>query len=255
MYILGIVGSPRKAGRSNELADAALAGASGAGAETAKLYLVDYDIKPFTGQGGSEEGGRFCPAELSDAVARADALIVTAPVYWGDINGLTKDFMDSVRLSHAQGNGLPALGAAVAGGSGKGLLSGVQSIYHWFYHKQMRAIDPTPVSRFNMDEALESMAASGARLAETAAHRTPFSGNTADERWGDVVAWYAGLAYLRDGPAEEFMMLARQLLKEAGEGADPRARALYDRAMAARERGDLAEAGRLSVETYRLLFH
>ncbi len=97
-----------------------------------KVYLVDHAIHAFVGQGGSEEGERFCPVELSEAVARADALIVAAPVYWGDINGLTKDFMDSVRLPLSQGNGLPALGAAIAGGSGKGLLSGVQSIYHWF---------------------------------------------------------------------------------------------------------------------------
>jgi multimeric flavodoxin WrbA len=235
--------------------DAALGGASAAGAETARIYLVDYTIHAFTGQGGSEEGHRFCPDDLSAAVARADALVITAPVYWGDINGLTKDFMDSVRLPHAQGNGLPALGAAIAGGSGKGLISGVQSIYHWFYHKQMRAIDPTPVSRFNMDEALASMAASGARLAEMAAGRVSFAGETADERWGDVVAWYADLPYLRDGPAEEFLMLARQLLSEAGDGADPHARALFDQALAARERGDLAEAGRLAVETYRVLFH
>ncbi len=43
---------------------------------------------------------------------------------------------------------------------------------------------------------------------------------------------------------EEFLMLARQLLKEAGEAADPRARALFDQALATCERGDLAEAGR-----------
>ncbi|MHB0857568.1 MAG: flavodoxin family protein [Anaerolineae bacterium] len=255
MHVLGIVGSPRKAGRSSELVDAALQGASGAGAETGKLYLVDYAIQAFTGQGGADEGIRFCPAELSAAVARADALVIAAPVYWGDINGLTKDFMDSVRLPHAQGNGLPALGAAIAGGSGKGLLSGVQSIYHWFCHKQMRAIDPTPVSRFNMSEALARMAASGARLVKMAAQRVPFTGDTADERWGDVVAWYADLPYLRDGPAEEFLMLARQLLTEAGEGADRRAWALFDQALAARERSDLAEAGRLAVETYRVLYH
>lgn len=255
MRVLGIVGSPRKTGRSNELVEAALQGASSAGAEAIKLYLVDYTIRAFTGQGGSDEGILFCPAELSTAIASADALVVVAPVYWGDINGLTKDFMDSVRLPLTQGNGLPALGAAIAGGSGKGLISGVQSIYHWFYHKQMRAIDPTPVSRFNMGEALGAMAASGARLAQMAAQRRSFSGETADERWGDVVAWYADLPYLRDGPAEEFLMLARQLLQEAGGGADRRARELFDRALAARERGQLAEAGRFAVETYRLLFH
>jgi len=255
MLVIGIVGSPRKDGRSNDLAEAALRGAARRGATVEKVYLVDHAIHAFVGQGGSEEGERFCPAALSETVARADALVITAPVYWGDINGLTKDFMDSVRLPLGQGNGLPALGAAIAGGSGKGLLSGVQSIYHWFYHKQMRAIDPTPVSRFNLDEALAAMECSGGRLAEMAGQRSSFAGDSGDARWPDVVAWYAALPYLRDGPAEEFLMLARQLLREAGEASDPRARALFDQALAARERGDLPEAGRLAVETYRLLFH
>ncbi|MEN6478458.1 MAG: hypothetical protein ABFD20_02320, partial [Anaerolineales bacterium] len=77
----------------------------------------------------------------------------------------------------------------------------------------------------------------------------------ADERWADVVAWYAALPYLRDGPVEEFLMLARQLLKEAGAAAPHEAIERYDAALAARERGDLAEAGRNAVETYRLLYH
>lgn len=255
MLVLGIIGSPSHNGRSSELADAALRGAASHGADVAKLYLVDYDVRPFVAQGGSEEGARFCPAELSEAVAAADALVVTAPVYWGDINGLSKDFMDSVVLPVGLGNGLPALGAAIAGGSGKGLISGVQSIYHWFYHKQMRAIDPTPVSRFNLPDALASMERSGARLAEMAARRTPFAGDTGDARWPDVVAWYANLPYLRAGPAEEFLMLARQLLRAAGPGVDHHAVELYDAALAAGERGDLAAAGRLATETYRLLFH
>ena len=153
MLILGIVGSPRKNGRTHTLVDAALGGAAQGGAETEKLYLIDYAIKPFTGSGGSEEGVRFCPSELSERCEAADAIVLGAPVYYGDINGLTKDFMDSVRIGNS--NGKPALGFAIAGGSGKGLISGVQSIYHWFYHRQVRAIDPTPVSRFNMAEALE----------------------------------------------------------------------------------------------------
>jgi NAD(P)H-dependent FMN reductase len=255
MLVLAIVGSPRHNGRSNDLAEAALRGAASQGATVEKLHLIDFDVRPFTGQGGSEEGANYCPAELSEAVATADALVLTAPVYWGDINGLTKDFMDSVALPVPQGNGLPALGAAIAGGSGKGLLSGVQSIYHWFYHKQMRAIDPTPVSRFSLADALQSLEHSGARLARMTQQRVSFTGDNSDARWPDVVAWYANLPYLRDGPAEEFLLLARQLLCEAGPGVDHAAVERYDAALAARERGDLATAGRLATETYRILFH
>jgi len=144
MYILGIVGSPRKNGRTNTLIDASLAGAQSANAKTMKIYLTDYAIKPFTGSGGANEAYNYCPEELSKLCDKADALVIGAPVYWGDINGLTKDFMDTVKISTSSGK--PALGLVIAGGTGKGLFSGIQSIYHFFYHKQMRAIDPTPVS-------------------------------------------------------------------------------------------------------------
>ena len=55
MVIVGIVGSPRKNGRTNTLVDAALGGAKLRGVETEKVYLIDYKIRSFTGQGGSEE--------------------------------------------------------------------------------------------------------------------------------------------------------------------------------------------------------
>jgi hypothetical protein len=140
------------------------------------------------------------------------------------------------------------------------LLSGVQSIYHFFYHKQMRAIDPTPVSRFNMDEALEALAVSGARMVELARHKEPFPGEARDDVWAPCVAYYATVPYLRDGPVEEFLMLARQLLKTVGGGrADEetmaRARGEYLKALEARERGELDAAGRHAVNTYHLLFY
>ena len=258
MLIVGIVGSPRKNMRTDALVEAALNGAEQAGSETQKVYLVDHAIRQFASEGGSEEGRRFCPPELSDLCGRADGIIMGAPVYWGDINGLTKDFMDSVRIDGA--NGKLGLGLAVAGGSGKGLLSGVQSIYHFFYHKQMRAIDPTPVSRFNMDEALQSLGASGARLVELAERKEPFAGVTRDDVWAPCVAYYASVPYLRDGPVEEFMMLARQLLQTRGGGRASeeemaQARSEFLKALEASERGDLASTGKHAVNTYHMLFY
>ncbi|MBN1400306.1 MAG: NAD(P)H-dependent oxidoreductase [Anaerolineae bacterium] len=258
MFILGIVGSPRKKGRTHALVEAALQGAAAAGAETRELFLIDYPIAQFASSGGSEEGVRFCPRELSDLCGQADALVIGAPVYWGDINGLTKDFVDSVHI--AGSNGKPGLGIAIAGGSGKGLLSGVQSIYHFFYHKQMRGVEPWPVSRFNLEEALQGLHDSGARLVELAEHQEPFPGQTRDDVWAPCVAHYATVPYLRDGPVEEFMMLARQLLKTRGGGrADEarmdQARREFMQALEARERGDLGVAGRHAVNCYHLLFY
>ena len=252
MLILGIVGSPRKNGRTNTLVDAALDGAMQGGAETEKLYLIDYAIKPFTGSGGSEEGVRFCPSELSERCEAADAIVVGAPVYYGDINGLTKDFMDSVRINNS--NGKPALGFAIAGGSGKGLISGVQSIYHWFYHRQMRAIDPCPVSRFNMRSALKVLRASGERLVELARSPEPFSGERRDDRWADVLAYYADVAYLNCDPVDEFLMLARHLIAVSTSDQVGQALRELGQAYALAEQGKRGEAGRHAVQAYELLY-
>jgi multimeric flavodoxin WrbA len=253
MLVLGIVGSPRKDGRTNELVDAALDGASAAGADTRKIYLADYAIAPFLGSGGSEEAFRQGPRELSRLCGDADAIVLGAPVYWGDINGLTKDFMDTVRTPRE--NGKPALGIAIAGGSGKGLLSGVQSLYHFFYHRQMRAIDPTPVSRFNMAEALGTLETSGVRLVEMAADLHPFPGEARDERWGAVLAHYCTLPYLDCDPLDEFVMLAEQLIRTSSGPRVAQAQAELDRALALIQEGSRSEAAPHAFAAYQLLYH
>lgn len=253
MLIVGIVGSPRKDGRTHQLVQAALDGAAAAGAETRMVYLVDYDLRPFTGGGGAEDAYTYCAEELSSLCAAADALVVGSPVYWGDISGLTKDWMDTVRLPRS--NGKWGLGIAIAGGSGKGLLSGVQSINHWFYHKQMRCLEAAPVSRFNMEATLERLRAQGAELAEMAAERAPFVGETVDEVWIDCTAAYGEVRYMRADPVDEFMMLAQQLVTLGVGDEIEAARDELRRARIKLAEGERAEAGRLAVRCYLRLYH
>ncbi len=248
MLILGIVGSPRKDGRSNALVGAVLDGAAAQGAETRVVYLVDYDIRPYGTQGGAP----YCPESLSSLCDQADAAVIGAPVYWGDINGLTKDFMDSVQLQHA--NGKPAAGAAIAGGSGKGLLSGVQSIYHFFYHRQFRAIDPTPVSRFNWEAALVALRETGGRLVAMVQNPQPFPGAPLDGRWGAVLAHYTALPYLAQGPLDEFVLLAQQLIAMSTGEIVVIAQAELDRALALRVQGQDSAAACHAVRAYELLY-
>jgi len=251
--VLGIVGSPRKNGRTNTLIDAALAGAASNEARTQKITLVDYDVRPFTGSGGSAEAHTVCPAELSELCEEADAIVLGAPVYFGDINGLAKDFMDTVRITNS--NGKPALGFAIAGGSGKGLISGVQSIYHWFYHRQMRAIDPTPVSRFNMEAASSSLRESGDWLVDLAKHKRPFPGERSDDRWADVLAHYATLDYFNSGPVDEFILLAQQLINISTGDVAAQAQAELVQALALIEAGDRSACARHAVRAYELLYY
>ena len=70
----------------------------------------------------------------SQQVYAADAVVLGAPVYVWQVNGLTANFIDKLRLMnecqppcrtfHAR----PARGIAVAGGTGTGLVAAVQSI-------------------------------------------------------------------------------------------------------------------------------
>jgi multimeric flavodoxin WrbA len=252
MLILGIVGSPRKEGRTDALITAILRGAANVDTtldvETHKIYLIDYEIRPH----GTESVAQPCPEALSTLVDQADALAIGAPVYWGDINGLTKDFMDSVRLSDV--NGKPAAGVAIAGGTGKGLLSGLQSIYHFLYHRQYRAIDPTPVSRFNFEATLTSLQKTGAKLVKKASDTKPFPGEQRESRWGAVLAHYTTLPYLDQGPLDEFIMLARQLIAISEGDAEAQARRLLDQTFALREQGRDAEAAIHAVRAYDLLY-
>lgn len=252
MVVLGIVGSPRKDGRTRRLIDAALAGAESRGVETKKIYLVDYDVKQFRGSGGAAEAVKYCPEELSRLCEEADAIVLGAPVYWGDINGLTKDFMDTVSISNCSSK--PALGIAIAGGSGKGLLSGVQTIYHFFFHKQMRAIDPTPVSRFNLEESMGKLRLSGARLADLAKEKNPAPRRMSDEYWPEVTADYATLNYLNSDMVDEFVMLAEQLIKISKGDKVEKAKAEFDRAMALIEEGKRPEAAKCAVKSYQVLY-
>ena len=248
MLILGIVGSPRKRERTNALVGAIIEGAAATGAETHTIYLVDYTIRPH----GTAGVGPACPRELADLCNEADALAIGAPVYWGNINGLTKDFIDTVQLQDPSGK--PAAGVAIAGGSGKGLLSGLQNLYHFLYHRQYRAIDPTPVSRFNFDGALASLKKTGSKLAGMAYHRTPFAGGAWNDRWADVLAHYATLPYLTQGPLDEFILLAEQLIAISGGDRAEQARQHLDSAVSLKAQGQHSEAARHAVQAYKLLF-
>ncbi len=253
MRIVGVVGSPRKEGLTNKLMEAALRGAESQGAEVQKVYLVDYDIRIYkAGQGiGGDQPG--CPKGLSALCNAADGLVLGSPVYWGDVSGLTKAFMDSVETDDA--NGKSALGFAVAGGTGKGLISGVQSIYHFFFHRQFRGISPTPVCRFNFEEALTLLEKGGAQLAQASQERSKFPGSTADERWPAAAAHYVGLEHVGRDIFDEFVLLTKSLVK-VSEGEKAReAEANIQKAVELFEKGRKTEAAVLVVEAYQALFY
>jgi len=239
--ILGIVGSPRKGRLTDQLVTRALEGVRSTGVGSEKAYLMDYKVPFYT------EEAR-CPEELSRLCGEADALVIGAPVYYGDINGLTKDFMDTVRISNA--NGKYGLGISIAGGTGKGLCLAVQSIYSFFYHRQIRGVDPTPVSRFNFQGALDGLYASGQRLAKLSEEKRPF-----EDLW-DRIDHYEKLDYLNYTFLDEILLLAGQLIKISGgkEKDLQKAKGEYELAKSLIQQGKRIKAVKHAVRAYDTLY-
>jgi hypothetical protein len=105
--------------------------------------------------------------------------------------------------------GLPAYGIAIAGGTGNGLISGLRPLYHFFRVMWMRAIEPLPVTRFNLEQAKISAVESGYKLAKMV--KEPF------ENRDDRDFRYENLPYLTDTNAEERRLLAAVAYRRVSE--------------------------------------
>lgn len=210
--VLGIVGSPNPKGRTNQLVTSALRGASHAGAPIELIQLSEFvvsackDCLPYICKDTQKckfEDAAF--EYLSQKILQCGALILGAPVYWWDTSGLVRYLMLKmfrVFAFSSPTDGLPALGIAIAGGSGNGLVSGLRPLYHFFQVMKMRAIEPVPATRFNFAEALQRSEALGGQIAAMAESRRPFDGR--ESLW----ELYDALPYLGLNRAGERRLLA-----------------------------------------------
>ncbi|MCF8033130.1 MAG: flavodoxin family protein [Desulfarculaceae bacterium] len=183
--VLGLVGSPNKQGRTNQLVSAALEGAAQAGAPVELIHLADHvvqpcrDCLPWVCQSNLKCSFPDEAFELlSGKLLSCGALALGSPVYWWDVSGLVKYLMLKMFRVHARGgplNGLPALGLAIAGGTGNGLISGLRPVYHFLQILQMRPLAPVPATRFDFDQALARAREQGAALAGQRNQRQPFA--------------------------------------------------------------------------------
>jgi len=247
MKVLGIVGSPHKDGRTNRLVTRALEGSQKAGAQTEIIYLVDYEIPQWS------EGGKRAPEELSEIVDGSDAYVLGAPVYYLDVNGLTKDFMDVASMPNS--NGKPALGISVAGGTGKGLTSALKSIYYFFFCKGLRGMSPLPVSRFNFDKALGKACNSGKELARLS--RRPFGEAKREWNLTERISYYFGLPFMNYDVVDEILLLAEQLMEiSRSKGLNiEEAEMEYRKAKELIEQRRKAESIKHAVKAYETLYY
>jgi multimeric flavodoxin WrbA len=100
-FILGVNGSPHKEGVVCELLNLILRGAAEAGAKTKIIHLYDLNIIHEPGH-YSQNPKKAIPAEmpldgiteLYPEILRADGLVFATPVYWANMSGVMKDFID-----------------------------------------------------------------------------------------------------------------------------------------------------------------
>jgi len=210
--VLGIVGSPNPEGITNQLVTAALKGAADTGAPTELIQLSEHvveackDCLPWVCIENlkctyDDEAFDY----LRHKILNCGALVMGTPVYWWDTSGLIKYLILKMFRVYALSGplkGLPALGLSIAGGTGNGLVSGLRPVYHFFQMMRMRAIEPVPATRFNLNQSLKRAGELGERIAGMANERIPFSGLE------EQLVVYDNLPYLGLSRAEERRLLA-----------------------------------------------
>ena len=244
--VLGVFGSPRRNKLSSQLVARALEGAASTGAEVRRLYLVDYDIPSFP------RSAKTRHEDLDKLVTESDAMVVGSPVYYKDVSGLVREFIDYLHSGKQYDlEGEPAVGLCVAGGSGMGQITALRSLYGFFFFRNMRPIDPIPVSRFNFEKALDDAYASGERLTQMAASRQGFKDLT------EKLKHFSSLAYLDYDMVDEIILVGEQLVESSEKEAsvlDPCRKTVREAAQL-RDKGKKQEAVETAVGVYEALFH
>jgi multimeric flavodoxin WrbA len=96
--VLGISGSPKSDGLTSLLLDRALGGARASGAQTEKIILNELSFKACQECSGCDNTG-VCILDddirpLYEKLARADAVVVASPIYFGNISAQLKAMID-----------------------------------------------------------------------------------------------------------------------------------------------------------------
>ena len=98
VHVLGISGSPKINGLTNLLLDKALTGAKALGAHTEKIVLNDLNFRPCQECGGCDKTGACILDDdmrsVYASLARAGAVIIASPIYFGSITAQLKAMID-----------------------------------------------------------------------------------------------------------------------------------------------------------------
>ena len=103
MNVIAVNGSPRKDWNTGILLKSALEGAESVGAQTKLVHLYDLSYKGCTSCFSCKRKGNTCNGlcvmrdDLRDVLAEVlgcDALVLGSPIYFGDVTGETRSFLE-----------------------------------------------------------------------------------------------------------------------------------------------------------------
>ena len=180
MRVVGLNASPNQDGLTATMLGQVLAGATAAGAETELVHLKERELGACR---QCENGWGLCAREgrciieddfqaLREVLHGADALVISTPVYFGEVSEVAKSFLDRLRRCevHQPGplQGKFLLGIAAAGGSGGGIVSCQQALAAYCMHLRMRLFDLIPVTRLTREYKLQAARLAGEALVHAA---------------------------------------------------------------------------------------
>lgn len=133
MKVVAINGSHRKGKNTAAMLHIVLEEAAAAGAETELLELTDYNIKPCLSCNRCLKKPECSIIDddmgmLAEKMLAADGIVLGSPVYFCNVTGLIKNFMDRTRWMHMCRNALHGKVGAVL--THAGLRNGGQEITH-----------------------------------------------------------------------------------------------------------------------------
>jgi multimeric flavodoxin WrbA len=140
LIVVGICGSPKKAGNAEFLLGEALGLAKERGFDTEKLLCSELEVTFCTDCGDCSKG-RPCPKEddapqFLSSLEKADGIIVASPVYFGSITGQLKAVFDRTIPLRRQGFKLKnKVGCAITVGGSRngGQEKALECIHSWMH--------------------------------------------------------------------------------------------------------------------------
>jgi len=175
MRILVMQASPNENGLTASMAKEAMAGATAAGAQTELIHMKKMELEACR---ACDDGWGRCRREslciieddlekLREKMEEADGIVLSTPVYFGNVAEVVKNYLDRLRRCERAGpvdpriEGRWMLGIAAAGGGGGGGPTCLVAMEHYYAHMGLPVFDQMIVTRRSRDYMLKAARASG----------------------------------------------------------------------------------------------